>query len=1266
MERSFSKEVQSLRLGDGDTFRGEGILAVTKALLQSGVSYVGGYQGAPVSHLLDVLVDAQDILGELGVHLETCSNEASAAAMLGASINYPLRGAVTWKSIVGTNVAADALSNLSSPGVIGGAMIILGEDYGEGASVIQERSYAYALKSSMWLLDPRPDLPSIVRTVEKGFELSEASHAPVMLELRIRACHATGEFAAKDNRQGVVSGLNRIQGPPRFNYGRLAHPPVIFSQEKMKVTERLPAARAFIREHKLNEIIAGDLDDVGIIVMGGLTNSVLRALERMGLADIFGASRVPILVLNVVYPLVPEEIREFCAGKSAVLVVEEGSPDYIEQAVNVELRRADIQTKVLGKGALPNTGEYTSDVLLEGLAAFLQAARPKGIDADAVAQKARGLFAHIAKVATALGPLPPRPPTFCTGCPERPVFAAIKLMQRELGPTHISGDIGCHAFATFAPFSLGNSILGYGMSLASAAAVGPNFDRRSIAIMGDGGFWHNGLITGVASNLFNKGDGVLIVMQNGYASATGQQYIISSTTSRDGAVPGVDIEQTLRSMGVKWLRKVRSYGVATMVRTLKEAMRTAEKGLKVIIADGECQLARQRRVRAEDAVKLEQGKRVTRTRYGVDDEICTGDHSCIRLSGCPSLTVKPSTDPLRTDPVAAVIESCVGCGLCGEVAHAAVLCPSFYRAEMVRNATWRDRALFRMRQKVIDWLGGDHSPSPPPLRERSPSEARREGGELQQSLSPAITPLPNPPPHGGRERAEQAADLSRPITLLIAALGGEGGGVLTNWIVGAAEQAGFPVQSTSIPGVAQRTGATTYYIEILPVPAHELGGKRPVLALTPGVGDIDIAVASELLEAGRTVANGFVTPDRTSFIASVSRFYAMDEKTAMGDGRVDNERLMKIIVDNARDSLLVDMAALAGQSGSIVSAVMFGTIAGSGRLPMMAEQMEAAIRQDGKSVDSNLRGFRAGLEAARAKVQAVAAPDMKRHAPVTPELLEHEISYSMPALAQPTAVEGVRRLIAYQGLGYAKLYLDRLRPMIDIDATTGAHGKLLKEVARHLAVRMSYEDVVRVAQAKISPERMRRIARDELRVKDEPYSVHDFLKPGIEELCQLLPPFLARPILRLAERKGWLGRVYFGMEINATSISGYLRFLLLAKLRRFRPFGYRYAQEQTQIESWLGLIREASRRSAELGLEVTECARLIKGYGDTYARGLSNYRTIEMRLIRPALAGEIPLARAADALSSARTAALVDPDGESLAKCLAEIDGQASFRIAAE
>ena len=704
MERSFKHEVESLRLGAGQTFRGEGIVAVTKALLQSGVSYVGGYQGAPVSHLLDVLVDARDIMGDLGVHLETCTNEAAAAAMLGASINYPIRGAVTWKSIVGTNIASDALSNLSSPGVKGGALIILGEDYGEGASVILERSYAYAMKSSIWLLDPRPDLPSIVNAVEKGFELSEASHAPVMLELRIRACHVTGEFTAKDNRAGSFSGLNRASPAPH-EYRRLSHPPVTFAQEKLKVEERLPAARAFIRDHKLNEFFAGDLSDIGIVVMGGLYNGLMRALYRLGLADLYGETRVPIYCLNAVYPLVPEEVRGFCAGKRAVLVIEEGHPDYIESQINVELRRADLNTGVFGKGMLPMAGEYTSEVMLQGLAAFLAETRPAGIDAGIVGKFVGQLVERKRQAAEDAGPLPPRPPNFCTGCPERPVFSAIKLMQKDLGPTHISTDIGCHSFATFAPFSLGNSILGYGMSLASSAAVGPNINKRPIAIMGDGGFWHNGVITGVASSLFNNGDGVLIVMQNGYASATGLQYVPSSHAHRSGSTTGVDIERTLKALGVKWLKTIRSYNVATMVKALREAMKTKAKGLKVIIADGECQLARQRRVRAVDSSRLAKGLRVVKARYGVDDAICTGDHSCIRLSGCPSLTVKPNPDPLRKDPVASVVESCVGCGLCGEVAHAAVLCPSFYRAEIVRNPHDWEVKLERWRGRVLAWLG---------------------------------------------------------------------------------------------------------------------------------------------------------------------------------------------------------------------------------------------------------------------------------------------------------------------------------------------------------------------------------------------------------------------------------------------------------------------------------------------------------------------------------------------------------------------------------
>jgi indolepyruvate ferredoxin oxidoreductase, alpha subunit len=1270
MERSFKKEIQALSLREGETFRGEGILAVTKALLQSGVAYVGGYQGAPVSHLLDVMVEAEDLLADLGVHVETCTNEASAAAMLGASINYPLRGAVTWKSIVGTNVAADALSNLASPGVIGGALIVIGEDYGEGASVIQERSYAYAMKCSMWLLDPRPDLPTIVHAVEKAFELSEASQTPVMLELRIRACHITGEFVAKDNVRPTYSRLSPVAQPAPFNYARLAHPPVTYMQERVKVEQRLPAAQAFVRDHALNEMFDGDVADVGIVMLGGLYNGVSRALSRLDLADAFGRSRIPLYVLNVAYPLIPEELERFCAGKRAVLIVEEGFPDYVEQQVNTELRRADISTRVLGKGCLPKVGEYTSDVMLEGLARFLTEARPAGLDADALAARARAMLAHKPAAAAAAGELPPRPPTFCTGCPERPVFAALKLVQREIGPVHVSADIGCHSFATFAPFSMGNSILGYGMSLASAAAVTPNLKQRPIAVMGDGGFWHNGVITGVASNLFNKGDGVLIIMQNGYTSATGQQFMPSSLASRAGAAPGMDIEKTLRAMGVKSLRKLRSYGVAGMMKAVKEAVQSAERGLKVIIADGECQLARQRRLRPENVEKLKRGERVVRTRFGVDEEICTGDHSCIRLSGCPSLTVKPSPDPLRTDPVATVIESCVGCGLCGEVAHAAVLCPSFYRAEVVQNPTWWDRFVDRVRRRVIGWIGG-----PIPVKSfRVASVASEPGIHNHDAIEDAVRMDSGFRPSAGSEMtASHSGDAqnapARPVTMLIAALGGEGGGVLTDWIVNAAARCGFPVQSTSIPGVAQRTGATTYYIEIVPTPWATLDGKRPVLALQPGVGDVDVVVASELLEAGRTIANGFVTPDRTLAIASTHRTYLVTEKMAMGDGRYDVERLVKAVREHAREHLLLDMAALAKESGAMINAVMVGLIAGAGRLPIPAEAFEAAIREDGKAVEANLRGFRAGLAAARGGAGLDASPrdePVLALAPAAASLaaLECEIEATAPATPREIMVEGVRRLARYQDLSYARRYLDRLGPIRIVDAESGANGELLRETARHLAVRMSYEDVIRVAEAKIAPERLARIREELGESADAPVIVAEFLKPGVEEFCSLLPPALARRVLALAERRRW--RLHWGMEVKTSSVGGYLRFAMLAKLKRWRPRTFRYGEEQAEIEGWLAMIVEVARLSPELALEVAECARLVKGYGDTHKRGTENFRAIVDRLIRPALAGHIDLRRAIDGIASARAAALVDPDGHALANALAAIEGEHAYAIAAE
>ncbi len=703
MERQFTREIESLKLGDGETFHGEGILAVTKALLQSGVSYVGGYQGAPVSHLLDVMVQAKDYLDELGVHVEACTSEASAAAMLGASINYPARGAVTWKSIVGTNVAADALSYLASAGVMGGTLIVLGEDYGEGGVVAQERSHAFALKSLMWLLDPRPNLAKIAELVEHGFALSEASNTPVMMELRIRACHVRGSFTARANKAPAVSTRHKLDGPPKeFIYDRLAHPPATFRQEKLKSEVRLPAARRYIAEHKLNEMFSGDITGLGIVCQGGLYNGLVGALRTLGLADSFGASRVPILALNVVYPLVPEEITEFSRDKKAILVLEEGQPEFIEQEMATILRRADVSTRLHGKDVMPMAGEYTVEAMVRGLARVLGQHAPQlGIAGGA--QWLDRVKSVKEKAAALLGGLPQRPPGFCIGCPERPVFSAMKLVGREIGRPHVSMDVGCHAFASFEPFSQGNTLLGYGMSLAAAAGVNPLSERRAVAVMGDGGFWHNGLLSGVASALLNRGDGVLVVMKNGYASATGTQELISSPpeSAREASLGASathadrTIESTLAGLGVKWLRTIDNYRVGNMAKAYREAMTTPDKGLKVIVAEGECQLERQRRLRPAVAKRLSEGKRTIRVKYGVDEDTCTGDHSCIRLSGCPTLTVKDNPDPLRTDPVATVIDGCVGCGLCGENAHAAVLCPSFYRAEVIQNPTIWDRLVSR-------------------------------------------------------------------------------------------------------------------------------------------------------------------------------------------------------------------------------------------------------------------------------------------------------------------------------------------------------------------------------------------------------------------------------------------------------------------------------------------------------------------------------------------------------------------------------------------
>ncbi len=395
-------------------------------------------------------------------------------------------------------------------------------------------------------------------------------------------------------------------------------------------------------------------------------------------------------------------------------MLEEGQPDFIEQDILTMLRRRDINTPVHGKDLISASGEYTVEVMAQGLERFF-GRYLADVDIESGSAWRAGNLARRDEVAAQMSSfLPPRPPAFCVGCPERPVFSALKLAQLDAGPIHIAADIGCHAFSTFEPFSFGHSILGYGMSLASRAGVSPMMNRRVLAVMGDGGFWHNGLLTGVQSALFNGDDAVLVIFKNGYTSATGTQEIISTPdddvkqSARLKNQSLVDrnrtIENTLEGLGVKWMRTVHTYHVDKVRKVFDEAFSTGFDGLKVIIAEGECQLERQRRVRPWVDGLLRAGKRVERVRYGVDEDVCTGDHACIRLSGCPTLTLKDNPDPLKVDPVATVIDGCVGCGLCGENAHAGTLCPSFYRAEIVRNPKWHERLLGRVRASLLRLL----------------------------------------------------------------------------------------------------------------------------------------------------------------------------------------------------------------------------------------------------------------------------------------------------------------------------------------------------------------------------------------------------------------------------------------------------------------------------------------------------------------------------------------------------------------------------------
>ncbi len=493
--------------------------------------------------------------------------------------------------------------------------------------------------------------------------------------------------------------------------------------------------------------------------------------------------------------------------------------------------------------------------------------------------------------------------------------------------------------------------------------------------------------------------------------------------------------------------------------------------------------------------------------------------------------------------------------------------------------------------------------------------------------------------------------VTAPLTLLIAALGGEGGGVLTGWIVAAARAGDLPVQATSIPGVAQRTGATTYYIEIWPEPWSALGGRTPVLALSPAPGEVDIMAATELLEAGRAIQTRCVTPDRTLLVGSTHRIYATAEKMAMGDGRYDSASLLRAIEQRSRAHILFDMEQAAREAGAVINAVMLGALAGGGGLPLADDALRQAIRDGGIAVEANLRGFELGLAAARGDAPPQSGPAAKRADPNMPagDLLRR-VEAEIPQAVQPTARHAVRRLVDYQDAAHAGLYLDRLAPFAD------AAPEVVAAMARNLAVRMSYEDIIRVAQVKVRPGRLARIRAETGAAPGEKVTVTEFFKPGFAEFRDIAPAFLADRLVALAERHPALGRWQWSMQLRSTSVGGHLRLRLLAGLRRWRRGTWRWREESRAIEDWLALAARAARADPALAVEIADCARLIRGYGDTHRRGQERYARIRQAVIEPALEA----GHGAAAVAAARTAALADIDDTAFQATLASAAGELS------
>lgn len=697
-------------------------ILMLRAALEEGISYVAGYPGSPTAAIMDVLSETEHLIKDYGVYFEASTNEASAATKLILSVYGNISGFVNWK-VVGTNVAADVLAHIASSGTKGKCLVVVGEDYETDSTTVEMKSQMFGKGWGMPVYDPSGSATDVYRSVKSAFGLSGACGMPVIFLLRTMVGNSIGSVVCEEEiKKAPVNMAEKGMFTPISD--RYPLPPSNKQHMVEKYNTRLPAAIKFIKENGLNRLTRGLQSDVGFITHGGTYNSLITVLAEFGQADVTGRCNFDILNLAVLYPLVPDQITEFCRGKRAVFVIEEGEPNFIEQEVTDIIHKAGLGCEIYGKsdptspkkGFVPMTGGLSAELLLEPISAILKLPYFTAKEAaekrmDEIKKTKHEAFALANNLVIA------RNPTFCTGCPERPVFTIMKYLDDMYGRSIYAGDIGCYVMAKLPPFEAQDTCTGMGTSLDVSMAFTKLHNQRVIAAMGDGTFFHRGL-TNIDNFLHNMAfdkdaNIILIILENYWTAMTGHHENPASKGDQITEEYGEnlrkehtyrpDIETVLKGHGIKWLKRWNAFEMRKNIKTLKEAYDSKEP-LKVIISDGECTLARQRRETPLMSQRIKKGERVQKPIYQIDDQVCSGCFPCEKYNGCPSVTMVTNPNPLRTGYIKAVEkETCTACGCCG-VTNIFGLCPSTFKVMTTYNPKIHERIFFGLKMGIINIL----------------------------------------------------------------------------------------------------------------------------------------------------------------------------------------------------------------------------------------------------------------------------------------------------------------------------------------------------------------------------------------------------------------------------------------------------------------------------------------------------------------------------------------------------------------------------------